>query len=73
MQPYSLLFVLFVVALVAIHRAVGRSRWRDRQWMVLLAGSIGFYLWSDARSLVFLLVTSLSTWLAGLRVRMLAG
>ena len=57
MQPYSLLFVLFVTALVLIHRAVGRSRWRDHQWMVLLAGSMGFYLWSDARSFGFLLVT----------------
>lgn len=71
MQPYSLLFVLFVTALVLIHRAVGRSRWRDYQWMVLLAGSMGFYLWSDARSLVFLLITSVTTWQASLRMRTL--
>ena len=71
MQPYSLLFVLFVTALVLIHRAVGRSRWRDYQWMVLLAGSMGFSLWCDARSLVFLLITSVTTWQASLRMRTL--
>lgn len=71
MQPYSLLFVLFVAMLVVVHRIIGRSRWRSYQWVVLLAGSIGFYLWSDARSLGFLLVTSLTTWMAGRRMRAL--
>ena len=71
MQPYSLLFVLFVATLVVVHRIIGRSRWRSYQWVVLLAGSMGFYLWSDARSFGFLLVTSLTTWLAGKRMRAL--
>ncbi len=71
MQPYSLLFVLFVATLVVVHRIIGRSRWRGYQWVVLLAGSMGFYLWSDARSFGFLLVTSLTTWLAGKRMRAL--
>ena len=71
MQPYSLLFVLFVATLVVVHRIIGRSRWRSFQWVVLLVGSMGFYLWSDARSVGFLLVTSLTTWLAGKRMRAL--
>ncbi|MBQ9005409.1 MAG: MBOAT family protein [Atopobiaceae bacterium] len=64
MQPYSLVFVLFVAALWCVHYVVGKSRLREHQWAVLLVGSLAFYAWADVRGLGFLLVTSVSTWLA---------
>ena len=64
MQPYSLLFALFVAALWVVHRLVGSGSHRDGQWVVRLVGSLAFYAWVDLRSLGFLLVTSLSTWYA---------
>ena len=68
MQLYSLLFVLFVSALLVAHRLVGRSSARQYQWVVLLVGSLAFYAWSDWRNIVFLLVTSFSTWYVGLQL-----
>ncbi len=71
MQPYSLLFALFVSLLLVVHRLVGRSRLRDYQWVVLLVGSIAYYLWCDWRHAAFIVLTSLSTWWVALRLEAL--
>lgn len=65
MQFYSLQFVVFLVALLACYYAVGR--WFKRgQWVVLLVGSLGFYLTAGWQNLFFILLTSVSTWFVGL-------
>ena len=64
MQFYSLQFVVFLAALLACYYAVGR--WVKRgQWVVLLAGSLVFYLICGWQNLFFILMTSVSTWLVG--------
>ncbi|HAM15869.1 MAG TPA: MBOAT family protein [Eggerthellaceae bacterium] len=65
MQFYSLQFVVFVAALMALYYAVGRFAKRG-QWVVLLAGSLGFYLFAGWQNLFFIVLTSVSTWLVGL-------
>ena len=65
MSFYSLQFVVFLVALLACYYAVGRFAKRG-QWIVLLVGSLAFYLTTGWQNLFFILLTSVSTWIVGL-------
>ncbi len=65
-QLYSLQFVTFLVALLICYYLVGATRARKWQWVVLLVGSMGFYLCSGWQNLFFILLTSLSTYRIGL-------
>ena len=64
MSFYSLQFVVFLVALLACYYAVGRFATRG-QWIVLLVGSLAFYLTTGWQNLFFILLTSVSTWIVG--------
>ena len=61
MQLYSLQFVIFLVVLLAAYYALGRFAKRG-QWVLLLVGSMGFYLATGWQNLFFILLTSVSTW-----------
>ena len=66
MELFSLAFILFLIALLAIYFAIGRlaPKW---QWVVLLIGSLVFYSIAGGwQSLAFIAETSLTTWVAGL-------
>ena len=64
----SLAFVLFVLALVVAYYAFGRIA-PAAQWVVLLAGSLGFYaLQGTPLTMVVLVAIALVTWLAALRL-----
>ena len=65
MSFYSLQFVVFLAALLACYYAVGRFAKRG-QWIVLLVGSLAFYLTTGWQNLFFILLTSVSTWIVGL-------
>ena len=64
-QLYSLQFVLFLSALLIAYYAVGHFLKRG-QWVVLLIGSLGFYLATGWQNMFFILLTSASTWVCGL-------
>ena len=65
MQLYSLQFVLFLAALLAVYYALGR--WVGRgQWVALLVGSLGFYAATGLHNMLFILFTATTTWLVGL-------
>ena len=65
MQLYSLQFLIFLLVLLVCYYAVGRLHGKG-QWVVLLVGSLGFYLASGWQNLFFILLTATSTWLVGL-------
>lgn len=65
MSFYSLGFALFLCASLALYYLAHRFR-QDAQWIVLLAASLFFYVFLGGSSLLCILVTSLSVWLAGL-------
>ena len=65
MQLYSLEFVCFLCTLLVAYFAVGRLFGRG-QWIVLLIGSLGFYMATGWQHLFFILLTAGSTWLVGL-------
>ena len=64
--------MLFLVALLAAYYAVGRFLKRG-QWVVLLVGSLGFYLATGWQNMFFILLTATSTWLVGLAFGKLDG
>ena len=65
MQLYSLQFVIFLAALLAVYYALGR--WAGRgQWVALLVGSLGFYAATGLHNMLFILFTATTTWLIGL-------
>ena len=65
MQLYSLQFVIFLAALLAVYYALGR--WVGRgQWIALLVGSLGFYAATGIHNMLFILFTATTTWLVGL-------
>lgn len=66
-QLYSLQFVSFLLLMIVVYFMVGRTRHRGSQWIVLLVGSLGFYLFSGWENLAFIGVTAISVWLVGLR------
>lgn len=53
--------------MIVVYFMVGRTRHRGSQWIVLLVGSLGFYLFSGWENLAFIGVTAISVWLVGLR------
>ncbi len=55
-------FLCFIVLLLISYFLVPRRF----QWWVLLAGSLIFYTWSGPRNLVFIGLTALTSWAAGL-------
>lgn len=65
-QLYSLQFVSFLALALIVYFMVGRTRYRRFQWVVLLVGSLGFYLFSGWENLFFIGITALSVWLVGL-------
>ena len=58
MQFYSILFFLFVAVLFVLYYTV----FRKKQWILLLAGSMLFYVWLASWRVLFLLVTSITIW-----------
>ena len=56
---------MFLLALLACYFAVGKFAKRG-QWIVLLVGSLAFYLTTGWQNLFFILLTSLSTWGMGM-------
>lgn len=57
----SLSFMLFVAAVVAVYYLVPKKY----QWIVLLVASYGFYLSSGIKQVIFLIGTTLFTYLSG--------
>lgn len=67
MKLYSLEFLLFVIGLLLVYYAFGHfTRLRNRQWCVLLVGSLGFYFACGWQNLFFMFLTSFSVWSSAL-------
>ncbi len=62
MQLYSLQFFLFIGILFVLYYTI----FRKCQWVLLLIGSLGYYLFFARKGLIFILVTAFSIWLAGI-------
>ncbi len=62
MNFVSGVFILFVVISVAVYYLVPRKF----RWIALLASNLVFYIWSGPKTAVFLLVTTVTTYAAGL-------
>ena len=58
MQFYSILFFLFVAILFILYYTVCRKK----QWILLLVGSMLFYVWLAGWRVLFLLITSVTIW-----------
>ena len=65
MQFYTLAYVLFMAAALAVYYLVGRVA-RKGQWIVLLVASLSFYAFTGWQNFVFIGVTAVSTWVGGL-------
>lgn len=65
MQLYSIQFVVFLIALLALYYLAGRIR-PQRQWCLLLFGSLVFYAASGLHNFIFILAVALSGWACGL-------
>ncbi|SFB96228.1 MBOAT family O-acyltransferase [Butyrivibrio sp. YAB3001] len=61
---YSFSFLLFVAILLLVYYSI----FKNHQWIVLLVGSIGFYLYTDLRYSVFLVVTTVMTFLGAIKL-----
>ena len=57
-------FLAFLAALIVLYYIVPKRG----QWMLLLAGSVFFYAFAGWKALIFIAVTALSTWLAGILI-----
>ena len=60
----SLLFLAFVLVVTVLYF----TAFRKIQWICLLIASLAFYLFSGPKFIVFVLVTSFSTWLIARRI-----
>lgn len=69
MSFVSYAFVGFVAAVVILYYAVPKKF----QWMLLLAASYAFYLAGGAKTVVYLLITTVSAYLAGILLYSLNG
>ena len=59
MNLYSMQFVLFLlIALVCYYTIC-----KEKQWICLLIANMVFYYWTGSINMIFILVTSVSTWL----------
>ena len=65
MQLYSIQFVVFLIALLALYYLAGRIR-PQRQWLVLLVGSLVFYAASGWLNFVFIFAIAFSGWACGI-------
>lgn len=63
----SLLFIPFVLIVALLYFTV----FRKAQWVLLLIASIFFYICSGPKYIVFVLVTTITTYLLGLRIQVL--
>ena len=70
MELLSLKYLLFVLILLILYYGLPllRSSVRKYQWMVLLAGSLGYYAMQDVRHILFLLLTSFTVWAGADRI-----
>lgn len=57
-------FIAFLAALIVLYYIVPKRV----QWMLLLAGSVFFYAFAGWKAMIFIAVTALSTWLAGILI-----
>jgi len=60
----SITFLLFILVVFIIYFFVNKRR----QWVVLLIASYAFYLFSDIRMVLFLIITTTSIFYAGLKL-----
>lgn len=59
MNLYSIQFVLFlIIALVCYYTVC-----KEKQWICLLAANLVFYFWTGSVNMIFILATSVSTWI----------
>lgn len=65
---YSLPFLLFVAVLLIAYYFV----FKNHQWVVLLIGSLAFYLYTDLRFSVFLVVTTVMTYFGAIKLEQLS-
>ena len=65
MELYSLAFVIFLLAALAIYYLVGRVSERY-QWVVLLIVSLAYYCINGADNILFIVCTAFVTWGSGI-------
>ena len=65
MQFYSLAFIIFLVAALVVYYVVGKVADKG-QWIVLLVASLTFYAFCGIDHFLFIGLTAVTTWLAGL-------
>ena len=58
MNLYSIQFVLFLLIVFICYYTVCK----EKQWICLLAANMVFYFWTGSVNMIFILVTSVSTW-----------
>ena len=58
MNLISITFILFILILLVIYYSVNKQY----QWLVLLLGSLVFYIWTNPFNIIFLLISIVSTW-----------
>lgn len=58
MNLISITFMLFILILLVIYYSINKQY----QWLVLLLGSLLFYIWTNPFCIVFLLISIVSTW-----------
>ena len=65
MQFYSIAFIVFLAAALVVYYAVGKLAGKG-QWIVLLVASLAFYAYSGLDHFLFIGLTAITTWVAGL-------
>ena len=65
MQFYSIAFILFLAAALVVYYAVGKLAGKG-QWIVLLVASLAFYAYSGLDHFLFIGLTAITTWAAGI-------
>ena len=65
MQFYSIAFIVFLAAALVVYYAVGKLAGKG-QWIVLLVASLAFYAYSGLDHFLFIGLTAITTWAAGL-------
>lgn len=59
MNLYSIQFILFLLIALACYYTVCK----EKQWICLLVANMMFYFWTGSVNMIFILVTSVSTWI----------
>ncbi|WP_108773994.1 MBOAT family O-acyltransferase [Lactimicrobium massiliense] len=60
----SFTFIGFVCVLFLLYYALPKKC----QWLILLAGSLAFYMWGGPKYIIYLLVTSFTTWFSSIQI-----